>query len=102
MPPDRPSQRSAPLYTAPDHPGPEPEAAHTTEPEADASAAWLLRLWGVVAVFAAITVVRSFQIGIPLRDPHRAIFLSRTALSLGVFAACGGVVALWRATHRRS
>ena len=35
------------------------------------------RLWVVVAVFATSRVLRSLQVGIPLRDPHGAIFLTR-------------------------
>ena len=43
------------------------------------------RLWAVVAVFAVLTVVRSFQVGIPLRDPHGSIFWSRIGISVGMF-----------------
>lgn len=46
---------------------------------------WLLPVWGVVAAFVALTLVRSHQVGIPLRDPHGAILRSRVALSLGIF-----------------
>jgi hypothetical protein len=45
----------------------------------------LLRLWAVVAAFAGITVLRSVQVGIPLRDPHGAMLLTRVALSAGIF-----------------
>ncbi len=59
----------------------------TSEPaEGATSHAWMLRLWAVVAVFAGVTVLRSFQVGIPLRDPHGAIFSIRIALSVGIFA----------------
>src|SRR6478735_1418054 len=56
---------------------------------------WQLRLWGVVLVFGAVTLVRSAQVGIPLRDPHGAILLSRLAISLVLF----GVLALVDATR---
>ena len=52
-----------------------------------AEAAWVLRLWAVVALFAGVTVLRSHQVGIPLRDPHGAVLTSRVALSLGLFVA---------------
>jgi PAP2 superfamily len=43
-------------------------------------------VWVVVASFALLTVVRSAQIGIPIRDPAGAFFWGRLALSLGLFA----------------
>ncbi|MEP9361610.1 phosphatase PAP2 family protein [Nocardioides sp. CN2-186] len=48
---------------------------------------WLLRTWLVVVVFAAITLWRSHEVGIPLRDPHGEILRSRVAITVGVFAA---------------
>ena len=57
---------------------------------------WQLRLWVVVLVFGAVTLVRSAQVGIPLRDPHGAILLSRVAISAVLF----GVLALVDATRR--
>ena len=48
--------------------------------------AWVARLWAVVALFAAVALVRSHQVGISLRDPHGAIFVTRVGLSLGLFA----------------
>ena len=47
----------------------------------------MVRLWAVVALFAGVTVLRSHQVGIPLRDPHGAVLTSRVALSLGLFVA---------------
>ena len=93
MPPEIPQQRSPQLNTTPTRP--------STDPDLDASAGWLLRLWGVVAVFAAVTVLRSFQVGIPLRDPHGAIFLTRVALSLGIFAVLVAVDGVRRTTGSR-
>lgn len=51
------------------------------------------RLWLVVLVFVGVGLVRSFQVGIPFRDPHGAFLLSRIALtaaiSLGLVALDG-------------
>jgi len=47
----------------------------------------VLRLWVLVAVFAAVTVARAVHVGIPLRDPHGAILASRIGLSLAIFVA---------------
>jgi hypothetical protein len=57
---------------------------------------WVAPLWIVVAVFAVVTVVRSHQIGIPLRDPHGSILWSRIALSLAIFAVLALADALVR------
>ncbi|MEP6816941.1 MAG: phosphatase PAP2 family protein [Marmoricola sp.] len=46
---------------------------------------WLVRVWVLVAVFAMVALVRSIQVGIPFRDPHGAILLSRIELSLVLF-----------------
>ena len=46
---------------------------------------WLVRMWVLVAVFATLTVARSYQIGIPVRDPHGGVFWKRVALSLTLF-----------------
>jgi len=45
---------------------------------------WLARVWAVVLLFALVTAARSLQVGIGVRDPHGAIFVSRVALSLGL------------------
>ena len=57
---------------------------------------WQLRLWAVALVFAAVTLARSAQVGIPLRDPHGAILSSRIAISIALFA----ILALVDATRR--
>ena len=62
----------------------------------------VLRLWAVVAAFAALTVVRSAQVGIGLRDPHGAILLSRVALSAGIFVVLVVIEGAWRTTSRRT
>ena len=46
---------------------------------------WLARVWLLVAAFAAVTLLRSEQVGIGLKDPHGEILRSRLALSLGLF-----------------
>jgi hypothetical protein len=43
---------------------------------------WVARLWILVAVFAGVTVVRSVQVGIPLRDPAGAVLAWRLAVDL--------------------
>jgi hypothetical protein len=47
--------------------------------------AWVTPLWIVVAAFALITVFRSHQVGIPLRDPAGSVFRNRLVLSLFYF-----------------
>lgn len=69
-----------------------PEAAADVEPDHR----WLLRIWLVVAAFAAMTVARSIQIGIPLRDPHHSILVSRLGVSVALFVALSLVDAAWR------
>ncbi len=57
---------------------------------------WVVRLWVIVALFAAVTLWRSFAVGIPLRDPHGRILLSRLGISLGLFVALSLVDAALR------
>ena len=45
---------------------------------------WNSGLWSLVAVFMTITQVRSWLVGIPLRDPHGEILLSRLGLSAAI------------------
>ncbi len=47
---------------------------------------WLIPVWVVVAMFAAVTGIWSAHVGIPLRDPHGAWFRNRLATSLAIFA----------------
>src|SRR4051794_33436457 len=56
----------------------------------------VVRVWLVVAGFATIALVRSWQIGIPLRDPHGGIFWKR----LAIFLVIAAVVALVSAAIR--
>lgn len=46
---------------------------------------WLVRVWVLVAVFSLITLAWSLHVGIPVKDPHGAIFLTRVAISVGLF-----------------
>lgn len=47
---------------------------------------WLIGVWVVVALFAAVTLIRSHQVGIPIRDPGGSIFTLRIVLTLAWFA----------------
>ena len=42
---------------------------------------WVLRLWLVVLAFAAVTAWRSWQVGIPVRDPRGEVLRSRACTS---------------------
>lgn len=46
---------------------------------------WVVTLWVAVAAFAVVTLVRSYQVGVPIRDPSGTIFRLRLALSLTLF-----------------
>jgi hypothetical protein len=59
-----------------------------------------LSIWVVVAGFAVVTLGRSAFVGIPLRDPHGAIFADRVAISAALFVLLVGVDA-WRRTPGR-
>jgi PAP2 superfamily len=62
----------------------------------------VLRVWVVVALFATVTVTRSHQVGIPLRDPHGEILRTRLAISAALFAVLALVDAVVRARRRGS
>lgn len=44
-------------------------------------------MWIVVLMFATVTAVRSWQVGVPVRDPGGEFLFTRIAISLGLFAA---------------
>jgi hypothetical protein len=46
---------------------------------------WLVRVWVLVVAFALVTAYWSHHVGIPVKDPHGSIFVSRVAISLGFF-----------------
>jgi hypothetical protein len=62
----------------------------------------VLLLWLVVAAFAAVTVARAWQLGIPLRDPHGAILRNRVALTAGLFVVLALLDGVRRAGPRRT
>ena len=57
---------------------------------------WVWRLWAVALAFFVLTLVRSWQVDIPLRDVHGSILRTRLATSLMVFVAAVLVDAAWR------
>lgn len=63
---------------------------------------WQVRVWLVVAVFAAITLWRSHVVDIPIRDPHGSILLKRLALSVGMVIGLALVDSAWRVRADRS
>lgn len=58
---------------------------------------WVVRMWTLVAVFAALAVAGSRHYGIPFRDPGGAWVLRRVAISLVIFAVLVLVDAVVRA-----
>lgn len=81
---------------------PEPTGRGTGASRADERSMlpWVVSVWSVVALFGAVTLVRSHQIGIPLRDPHGEVFLWRSLISLGIFVVMVPLDGIWRS--RRS
>jgi hypothetical protein len=73
---------------------------HVTAYDTDSDHRWFWRVWAVVVVFAALTVARSIQIGIPLRDPHGSIFLSRIGISLAMLLVYAATDAALRARRQ--
>jgi hypothetical protein len=61
---------------------------------------WVWRLWAVALAFFVLTLVRSWQVDIPLRDVHGSILRTRLATSLMVFVAAVLVDAAWRTPRR--
>jgi len=72
-----------------------------TPAETRAGWTWLAGVWAVVAVFGVVTLVRSAQVGIGLRDPHGEIFVSRITLSAGIFVGLVLVDAVLRSRRAR-
>jgi hypothetical protein len=88
-------------------------ASRTTEAPAYAGDAtgrarewgWMVRVLAVVVVFAVITIFRSRQVDIPLRDPHGKLFshkLLSTAEMLLLFVAIDIVVRWYRSRKHGS
>jgi hypothetical protein len=61
-----------------------------------------VRLWAVVAVFVAVGVARSVQVGIPFRDPGGAFLVTRVALTLAIFVGLVAVDGLLRTRRPRT
>jgi membrane-associated phospholipid phosphatase len=64
-------------------------------------ARWLVPLWLVIGAFALVTLARSIQVGIPLRDPHGDILASRIGISLSLFVVYGLIDAAVRTRRGR-
>jgi hypothetical protein len=62
---------------------------------------WLLRVWVLVALFAAVTGVWSMHVGIPPRDPGGTILRARIAISLALFVGLALVDAATRTPRDR-
>ena len=60
-----------------------------------------LRLWLIAACFAAVAVARSVAVGIPVKDPGGAFFVTRLALSLALFAVFAALEATLRTPRGR-
>ncbi len=60
------------------------------------------RLWVVVLCFLAVGLARSEQVGIPFRDPHGAYFLTRVALTMGIFLGLVGLDGVLRTPRPRT
>jgi len=60
-----------------------------------------LRLWLVVAVFIAVGIARSLQVGIPFRDPDGAFLQGRVLLTLAIFVGLVAVDGLLRTPRPR-
>jgi hypothetical protein len=58
-----------------------------------------LRLWIVTACFVSVALVRSWRIGIPLKDPGGQFLVTRVALTLGLFLVFAAIEA-WVRTPR--
>jgi membrane-associated phospholipid phosphatase len=63
---------------------------------------WIIGVWVVVALFAAVTAWRSHVVGIPLRDPDGQMFRGRLESALIMMAAFTVLDAVRRAPSRRS
>lgn len=76
----------------------EADAATAAETEAEAGDGyrWVVLTWVVVIAFGLLAVVRSQQVGIPIRDPGGAFFWSRLAINAVLFAVIAFADAAWR------
>src|SRR3954469_24013348 len=49
---------------------PAPRQVDEVKTDVEASYGWLLGVWVLVGAFALLTLIASYRIGIPVRDPH--------------------------------
>ena len=78
------------------------EPAETDAPPAKGWRAyrWVITLWVTVALFGAVMIARSIQVGVPIRDPGGAMFWTRLGLSLLWFVILCLVDAVIRSGRR--
>jgi uncharacterized membrane protein len=62
-----------------------PPALETADVEPDHR--WVIRVWLLVVAFTLIMLARSWDVGVPFRDPEGKWFQHKLAYSLGVLAA---------------
>jgi hypothetical protein len=55
-----------------------------------------VRLWVLAACFAVVALVRSWRVGIPVKDPGGAFLVTRIALTLGLFLGFMAIEAVLR------
>jgi membrane-associated phospholipid phosphatase len=65
---------------------PETARMHRTVRDVPPTLREILPVWLVVVCFVVLTMVRSAQVGIPIKDPHGSVLLIRLAISLALFA----------------
>jgi len=84
---------------------PSVSAEVSDEPAAPRLAPTLALMAGVVAIFGLITVLWSHHVGVPIRDPHHAIFARKLLASVRIFVALAAVdvaIRWWRGGHDRT
>ncbi len=57
---------------------------------------FVLRLWAVAVCLAVVTLARSATVGIPVKDPGGAFFVTRVALTVALFAGFSVIEAVCR------
>ncbi len=94
-PPTAPQSSTAPQPPGEQHPDLAADPARRT-----ALPSWVLRVWAVVVVFGLVTLVRSSDVGIPLKDPHGHILRSKIAYTLVAFTVFVVIEAATRVPSR--
>jgi len=67
------------------------------DPDPGSGFGWHAAVWVVATVYAVVTLLRAWQIGIPIKDPVGHFFLDRIAISLVFFVVLVPVDAVIRA-----